>query len=714
MVRKMAYVGFSYLLGLLFASFFYFKLNIAIGIILIVAATAFGVMTKGKKPVVCVCFVCFSVGAVFYSCYDELLYEKIIAYADNTVEVNGVLTSYKYSGSDMAFYTINGTINGTTSAEITCYGIDEGGRVGDEIYVKGKAAVPNNTYLFNSKDYYKAKGIYLSISWAEDIEVTPANKLPLKRALCSYREYIYDKMNNYLGSEEMAITKAMLFGDKSDIEDTTVTLLYRAGIGHIMAVSGVHLSTVCSLFWFILCLFPMNKYVRFGILLVPMGLFVMLSGASNSVIRAAIMLILVYGSNLFNRRADIMNSLGIAAIILTAACPFTVRDASFLLSVAGVIGIGAVAPAVIELIEQKYTLKKYMKSFIASFCVSVIVFPVSFLFFDEISVISPFSNMLLIPLCTVILTCGVISALFGGATLVMIPMMKVCGICCKFVLIVSKLLGSFQFAYIPLGYKFTGFAIISSIVIVVAAAFYFRKAAHIAAISVGVFFLCTAVIAFYRVIPSDHISLAVLNNGKGSVAIVVQDRRKASVIDLIKGGRTAGCIVKYLNRHGINRIELLGLTVDDITSVSIYQHELELFDISSIISPENDYEISFGYLGADNVVKYDINRDSVITASDFRLLLSENNTVLFNINGYIVLAYNGKTTSDLSGNYDVVIDYAGTSANENITGDIVIFVNDDAKASVSKDSSVYIGENVEINIYKDKIESEVIYGGNSY
>ena len=52
-------------------------------------------------------------------------------------------------------------------------------------------------------------------------------------------------MRTQLDSESIALVDAIMFGDKSHIESDTKTMVYRAGIGHIMAVSGVHLSIVC-------------------------------------------------------------------------------------------------------------------------------------------------------------------------------------------------------------------------------------------------------------------------------------------------------------------------------------------------------------------------------------------------------------------------------------------------------------------------------------
>lgn len=386
MIRKMAYVGFSYLLGLFFASFFISEAVIAVSI----AAVVFSVMImilKGKSKIVyLVCSICFAIGSFYYVGYDKLCYQNIVSLSGSEVTVSGVLTDFTDYNDDRSLYYIDGKINGSIDTKVYCYGEAKMCDIGDDITVKGIALLPENSFSFNSLKYYKSKGYFLSINQPE-ISIIPSDKLTIKRSMCRYREFIHDKMRARLDSESIALVDAIMFGDKSNIESDTKTMMYRAGIGHIMAVSGVHLSIVCSLFWFALKLTELNKFARFGIVLIPMFAFVMLSGASNSVIRAAVMLILVYGSSLFNRRADLMNSLGIAVILLTAVNPFAVMDASFILSVTGVIGVGAVAPAVIKIIEEKRKTGKIAKSLITSAVVSAVVFPVCFLYFDEVSVV---------------------------------------------------------------------------------------------------------------------------------------------------------------------------------------------------------------------------------------------------------------------------------------------------------------------------------------
>ncbi len=710
MVRKMAYVGFSYLLGLLFASFFFFSVNVVLGAVFIAVPSLIWIFFDKTRVTLYVCCICFGIGLLFYSYYDRMIYSSIVKYNDLTIEMQGVITDCTEYAKDISGYRIKGRINGAERAEIICYGEAKICEIGDEIYVKGKISVPDSTYLFNAESYYKAKGIYLIINSADEVKITSADKLPLKRILCKYRDYIYGCMSKYLDRESFSVAKAMLFGDKSDIDDNTRVLLSRTGIGHIMSVSGVHLTIVCSLFFFLLRLLPINKYVRFFILLIPMFLFAVMAGMSKSVLRAAVMLILVYGSGLFDRRADVMNSLGIAAVALTVSCPFAVRDVSFMLSLSGVIGIGAAAPAVIGAIEKKRgkELKAYLKPIISSACVTAVIFPVSFMFFDEISVVSPFTNLLLLPFCTAVLICGVLTAATGG--LLAAPLMKICGVCCNIVLGASEVIGGFQLSYIPLGYKYTE-TIILIVFIASAAVFAVNKNPSKAAVTASALFgLCIASIMVYRFLPADCISVAVLNNGKGSSVIVIHDKKNASVIDLCKGGKTADYAAKYLMRQGIGRVELLAMTVDDNTSGVIYMNELELFDVGTALLPIMSYNEDQSVSFALHTEHYDNSKECIVEMPGYTMILSENNTIQLEINGHKIIAYNGKAVDNLPGNWDAAVDYTGKSSGS-ISGDIMIFTDKNAEASVSRDSRLYIGENVVLNIYADKIETEVISCG---
>lgn len=710
MVRKMAYVGFSYLLGLFFASFFSFGTSVAICTAAVLLSIVI-IKLKGKDKIVFfVCSICFAIGVFYYFGYDNICYQKITAYDGKEVTVSGVLTDYTDYNSDRTVYYIDGYINGIQKAEIYCYAESKTSYIGDEITVVGIGAVPNNSFLFNSQSYYKAKGIYLTVNNPE-ISINPANKLPIKRALHNYRNYIHDKMIGHLDKESLALVDAIMFGDKSGIDNDTKTVLYRAGIGHIMAVSGVHLSIICSLFWFVLSFSDLRKITRFILILFPMLIFVMLSGASSSVVRAAIMLVIVYGATLLNRRSDTMNSLGIAVILLTADCPFSVRDASFLLSVSGVIGIAAIAPEIIRIIEEKRKIGKITKSLITSAVVSATLFPVSFMFFNEISIVSPISNLLLIPLCSVILICGVITVFTLG--FVVSPIMKICHICCRIVIRLSYFFGGFHFSYVSVSNRFSYFAIIAVIAVSIGTAVYFRKVRLTALIYTVACFVCILCIELYRFIPSDHINVAVLRNSRSS-AIVIDDGKTASVIDLKKGGLCADNVFAYLQKNGIYRIELIGLLVDSQASIVTYQGRTELYDVGYYFLPKSNEKYVDSFINSDILVTYDEDKTAVIEMPNYTMYIADNNTILFDVNGCEILAYDGRDDVNASGEFDIIVEYAGRKPNESVDGDVEIYCDPLTETFTDKNTDVYFGENVIIKISKDGFETEVLSCGSCY
>lgn len=705
MIRKMAYVGFSYLLGLFFASFFISEAVIAVSIAAVVFSVVILILKGRSKIVYFVCSVCFAAGSFYFVGYDKLCYQNIISFSGQEVTVSGVLTDFNDYNDDRSIYYIDGKINGDISAKVYCYGEAHTCDIGDEIIVKGMAAIPKNSFSFGSLKYYKAKGYFLTID-QPDISIISSDMLPIKRTMCRYREFIHDKMCAWLDPESISLVDAIMFGDKSHIKDDTKTMMYRAGIGHIMAVSGVHLSIVCSLFWFALKLTELNKFARLGIVLIPMLAFIMLSGASNSVIRAAVMLILVYGSSLFNRRADLMNSLGIAVILLTIGRPFTVMDASFILSVTGVIGVGAVAPAVIKIIEEKRGLGKTAKSMITSAVVSAVVFPVCFLYFDEVSVISPISNLILIPVCSVILICGTIVVFSGGAGFLLAPLMKISGICCKFVLACVKILGGAHFTYIAVSNRFAYWAIIAVLAVTIAAAVYFHKVRTTAIVYTAACILCVFAVYVYRFVPSDHIDIAFIKSGS-SAAIVINDKKNASIIDLNKGGQCADEIFRYLDRKGIYRIEMIGLLVDAQASVSTYSSRSGLYNIGTILYPSEYEDYVQGFINAIHK-GYDEDKTAVIKMPDYALNIMDNNTLILKVNGCDILAYDGRKELFAAGDYDVVIEYAGRKPCENVSGKVQIFSDSNAEADSNKDTYIFYGENVIIRAYNDGFETEVL------
>lgn len=695
----MAYIGSSYLAGLFFASFLNAGINILAAVSAAVVSVTAIILFGSKSVKISVCIISAAVAMLLYGLYDCFVYINIVKYDGCEVEIKGVITDYTEHKGDKTAYTIKGVINGDVTAEVSCYTNSTYAEIGDSVTVSGVASKPKNSYTFPAEDYYMAKGMFLRINKVSSFDYVPRESFSIKRVLYNYRDKIIDVIGNQMDTDGKAVMEAMLFGDKSELESTQKTLMYRAGIGHLMAVSGVHLSVVCSFFWLFISRLPINKYFRFGLLLVPIFCFVTMAGFSNSVTRAAIMTIIVYGASLFRRCADVFNSLGISVIILTIFTPFAVRDASFLLSAGGVFAIGVAAPEAIKAIEQKLELGTFLKSVITSVCVTVMIFPITILFFDEVSIASPISNLLLMPLCLLILIGGIIVTLTGGAAVISLPVLKICEILCGIVLAVSKFIGRLHFSYIPLGSDFVKLSAVFS-VILIAALFLVTRKASVTALASAVILTFTMISANLYGYISNDISVAVFRDGK-SVSAVVHNGRSASIIDF-DGGGAASSAVKYLNRNGIYRIDSLVLNSGANTSLPIYKNDLELFELSAVMLPERDKALAAG-----ECLFY--NDGQCFDTADCTVYFYSESIIIIGCRENNIIFYTADSDYDFPEKYAAAVRYGGTGSDADPDCGIIAVMNEKGEAVAEKDKTVYIGENVKITVNGNgAVSSEIL------
>lgn len=655
----MAYIGFSYIAGLFFASFFYLGSTFcALG--LLTAGAVLFLCGRRKYIEIYVCIVAFSVGTALYCGYNAAVYVPTVDYSAEHVTLEGTVLEFDEYSDDFSRYTVRGRINGSRRATVSCFGETEICRIGDRITVIGTASLPENSFGFNSLEYNKAKGIFLEID-AESVEVTPDGSFSLRRTAHDYREYIMSRMKRYIAYDGFAVVKAVLFGDKSDIDGNRLTEMYRAGIGHMMAVSGSHLAIVCAVFGFLISLLPINKAARFIVLLIPIFAFALLADMTQSVMRAAVMMTLVYGAALFGRRADPLNSLGIALILLTVTNPFAVRDASLILSAAAVAGLSAIAPELINAVEKKHKSSNILRAVIYAFSASAAVLPFSVMYFSEVSLVSPITSVLLVPLCTIILFCGAVVAFTGGVGFIALPLMKLCGLCCKALTALCGLLGSTGALCVPTGYSSVRIAVLAAVLICAAVLLVTRSAKKTSVTAVIAYASIAASVCIFRLIPSEHISAAVIKDGNAA-ALAVYDKRSASIIDLYDGGGCASVVAEYLRSLGIERIDMLALTVDGNASEPVYKYELELFDVGTVLMPERKYNPDYKACLGEKTEFYLLdNGGTEITLDKYSLTIGDDNMVVISSGGASAVVFDaGKPIP--TGNNSAAVGYNGTTA----------------------------------------------------
>ena len=200
-----------------------------------------------------------------------------------------------------------------------------------------------NPYEFDYRFYMENHGIkYFSYATAEDITglVHPDHRKLKERALI-IREKIIDMYEERgITGDRLALVAAITLGQKSMLDPEQKQIFIKAGVMHIMAVSGLH-AVILSVFIFNLLFFMKGKFNILRILIAVLLLwsFAFVTGLTPSVIRAAIMFTFLQAGKLIRRDVNSLNSVLASAFILLIIHPSVLFDAGFLLSYSSVIFI---------------------------------------------------------------------------------------------------------------------------------------------------------------------------------------------------------------------------------------------------------------------------------------------------------------------------------------------------------------------------------------
>lgn len=234
------------------------------------------------------------------------------------------------------------------------------------------------------------------------------------------RSRVLTNVEELFAQEQASLAKALLLGYKDDLTPDAKQKFARAGLSHIMAVSGLHVGFIVAPFWFLIpFLWGSQKGKWLGLLGLTLLLFLYagVTGFSPSVSRASLMAWLLTYGRLFHKVRNSINLTAVAAIILLLIDPSQLFDAGFQLSFGAVFIILLVMPEAQRLIPQKFQFG-WIGGLITIVIVSVVVqlglFPILIQYFGEFSIVGPISNVLVIPILTVVVPVGlVIVALYS-------------------------------------------------------------------------------------------------------------------------------------------------------------------------------------------------------------------------------------------------------------------------------------------------------------
>ncbi|AAX17914.1 ComEC/Rec2 family competence protein [Borrelia turicatae] len=241
-----------------------------------------------------------------------------------------------------------------------------------------------------------------------DIVKIQNNKMQLikKPLLVNIREKYNKLINRFLNSistKYSHFSKAILTNNKSDITKYESNLFQKAGISHILVVSGLHFYLIYIIFYYLLLIIK-NEKLKYLILSTILLNYLILTGFSPSTLRAFIMIktLIIYKSTY--GKINLLSTLAISFIINAIILPHTLNSIGFKLSYLAVLGI-----SISLALNQRYNLNKLIYPIFTTLMIQVSTAPIFYVNDLNLQPISILSNLIVTPLMLVFLIITILS-----------------------------------------------------------------------------------------------------------------------------------------------------------------------------------------------------------------------------------------------------------------------------------------------------------------
>ncbi len=186
--------------------------------------------------------------------------------------------------------------------------------------------------------------------------------LPLARQ----RTTIRARIEAALPGDDGHLAAALVVGDQGGISEKTQNAMRASGLGHILAISGLHMALVAGAsFWLIRALLalsanltlvrPIKKWAAAGALAVAAG-YLGISGAGVATQRAFIMLAIMLAAVMIDRRAVTLRNVALAALVVLVMAPETLLTASFQMSFAATAALISAYEAISAWLDRRDVL----------------------------------------------------------------------------------------------------------------------------------------------------------------------------------------------------------------------------------------------------------------------------------------------------------------------------------------------------------------------
>lgn len=291
---------------------------------------------------------------------------------------------------------------------------------GDQVQLIGvleEPAVARNYGGFDYRSYLHTKKIHwlLKGQGAEAVKVTAPDAwspLMILRLNDSTRGFLGAEMDHLFQQRHSGYMKGLVIGMQDDLDPDTFKQFSQLGLTHILAISGMHVAVYVGVLLFLFKRLGMTKETALTVTVVLVPVYVLLSGAGPSIVRAGLMSMIALLAARVGMLKDGLHILAASALVMLVWNPYMLLSVSFQLSFLVTLGLMVYVPLVDPLLD---VLPRWLKSAVSVTLVAQLVsFPLTIYYFNQFSLLSFVANLVFVPFITfIVLPLGTLALLLG-------------------------------------------------------------------------------------------------------------------------------------------------------------------------------------------------------------------------------------------------------------------------------------------------------------
>jgi competence protein ComEC len=285
-------------------------------------------------------------------------------------------------------------------------------QIGNVVQAQGKCTIPEaptNPGQFDMPAYYRAQGIGFTLQRATAL-LTDDHVHLLLQTLHEIRGRLAESIRSIANEQDAALMCAVLLGDRTGLDEETLSLYRDGGISHIFSISGLHISMLGMLLFGLFRKAGMKYGVSALASMSVMLSYCLMTGASSSAVRAFLMYLVYLGAQAAGRTYDMKNGLALAVLCLLMGNGELLSQGGFQLSVLAVFGIAWISPLLQRVCGGG---RKRREAFLVSLGVQLAILPCLLYHFFEFPPFGIVLNLLVLPFMSLAVMMG-LAACLGG------------------------------------------------------------------------------------------------------------------------------------------------------------------------------------------------------------------------------------------------------------------------------------------------------------